>query len=79
VNAYGALTAPDGSELVPTASVPVNVTAMLSGIDAVTAVLSVTRTVKLDVATVVGVPVIAPVDEFSDSPAGNDPEMTDHE
>ena len=39
---------------------------------------SVTRTVKLEVLAVVGVPEIVPVDEPSDSPAGSDPEMTDH-
>ena len=35
--------------------------------------LSVTWMVKLDVPAVVGVPVIAPVDELSDSPLGRDP------
>jgi hypothetical protein len=38
---------------------------------------SVTITVKLEVATVVGVPVIAPVAVFSVSPAGRVPTETD--
>ena len=38
---------------------------------------SVTLTVKLDVWAVVGVPVIAPVEAFSDSPAGSVPELRD--
>ena len=45
---------------------------------AVAARLSVTWTVKLDVPAVVGVPVIAPVDELSDSPLGRDPTDIDH-
>jgi len=42
---------------------------------------SVTVTVKLIVPTCgpVGVPVIAPVDVFSDKPAGKLPLVTDHE
>ena len=39
---------------------------------------SVTSTVKLAVSAVVGVPVIAPVEELSDSPLGRAPEYTDH-
>ena len=39
--------------------------------------LSVTRTVKLDVPAVVGVPVIAPVDGLSVSPAGRVPDCID--
>jgi hypothetical protein len=39
--------------------------------------LSVTLTVKFDVPAVVGVPLIVPVEEPSDSPAGSDPEITD--
>jgi len=34
---------------------------------------SATRTVKLDVSTVVGVPEITPVSALSDSPAGSEP------
>ena len=44
---------------------------------AVPPTLSVTRTVKLNVPAVVGVPVIAPVEESSDSPAGKLPGVID--
>ncbi len=44
---------------------------------AVPLILSVTSTVKLEVPTVVGVPVIVPVDEVSDSPSGKAPEFID--
>jgi hypothetical protein len=37
---------------------------------------SVAVTVKLNVPAVVGVPVIPPVDEFRNRPAGNDPNVT---
>lgn len=41
---------------------------------------SVTSTVKLDTSDgPVGVPEISPVDVFSVSPEGSDPELTDHE
>ncbi len=42
-------------------------------------VLSVTVIVKSKVPSVVGVPVIVPVDPLSASPVGKDPEDTDHE
>jgi len=38
---------------------------------------SATRTVKLDVPAVVGVPAITPVASASDSPAGSEPADTD--
>ena len=38
---------------------------------------SLAWTVKLEVPAVVGVPVIAPVEALSDSPAGNDPVVMD--
>ena len=44
---------------------------------AVRPTLSVTRMVKLEVPAVVDVPVIAPVEESSDSPLGKAPELTD--
>ena len=65
------LTSPLGSEVV------VMVSAAEIVIDracvAVTFRLSATCIVKLDVPAVVGVPVIAPVDELSDSPSGKNP------
>lgn len=39
---------------------------------------SVTLTVKFDVAAAVAVPIIAPVEAFRLSPAGNEPEVTVH-
>jgi hypothetical protein len=50
---------------------------MLSGWDALRLLASVTCTVKLLVPATVGVPVIAPVLAFSDSPAGKLPELID--
>ena len=54
-------------------------TAMLSALLLVAAVLaeSRTRTVKLDVATAVGVPLTVPVAAFKVSPAGSEPLVTD--
>jgi len=46
---------------------------MASACVAVRDPLSVTRTVTFDVPAVVGVPLIAPDDEFNDNPAGNVP------
>jgi hypothetical protein len=40
---------------------------------------SVTRTVKEKEPAVVGVPLITPVDAFSASPGGNDPELSANE
>jgi hypothetical protein len=47
-------------------------------VPAVGLVESVTFTVKLNVPVVVGVPVIAPVEVFSERPLGNEPVVTDH-
>ena len=41
------------------------------------AALSCSRTVKLDAPAAAGVPPIAPVDAFSERPAGSDPALTD--
>jgi hypothetical protein len=47
-------------------------------VPAVGVVESVTLTVKLNVPVVVGVPVIAPVEAFSERPLGNEPVVIDH-
>ena len=53
-------------------------TVKLNALVAVAAALSVTCAVKLDVPTVVGVPVSAPVAAFNIKPAGNAPAVTVH-
>ena len=45
---------------------------------AVAVALSFTWTVKLEVAAAVGVPLMVPLEEFRDKPAGNEPALTDH-
>ncbi|HYI93631.1 MAG TPA: hypothetical protein VEX68_08810 [Bryobacteraceae bacterium] len=45
---------------------------------AVAVAASVTRIVKLDVPTAVGVPAMPPVEAFKVRPAGNEPVATDH-
>jgi hypothetical protein len=76
---YAEPTVPFGNAVVPTVSVPAGFTTSDSAFDAVADVLSVTRTVKFAVTAVVGVPVIAPVDALRVRPAGNEPEVIDHE
>lgn len=52
---------------------------MDSGLVALALALSVTWAVRLDVPAVVGVPVIAPVEELSVSPGGKEPLARDQE
>jgi hypothetical protein len=53
-------------------------TTMDSALVAVLLALSVTLAVKLEVPLAVGVPVMAPLEAVSDSPAGREPEESDH-
>ena len=51
---------------------------MREGLCVLCVALSVTLAVKEEVPAAVGVPVIAPVEELSVSPAGSEPESSDH-
>ena len=53
-------------------------TAIESGCVSLCVALSVTLAVKAEVPAAVGVPLIAPVEELSASPAGSEPESSDH-
>ena len=74
VEGYVELTTPTGNDVVVIESAALTV--IESACVAVRDPLSVTRTVKFEVAAVVGVPVIAPDDASKDKPAGKVPTVT---
>lgn len=78
VCAYASLIDPDGSVVVViTGTVTADVIVTLSALDATPTAL-VALAVKLLIAAVVGVPDRTPLDAFSVSPPGTDPDDTDH-
>jgi hypothetical protein len=73
VREYWLPTLPFGSDVVVMLRVWAAAIVMLNCLVAICAALSVTRTVKVNIPAAVGVPEIAPVDEFSESPLGREP------
>jgi hypothetical protein len=68
---------PGSGDAVVTASAALMVKA--KDCDTMALAVSVTLTVKLAVVALVGVPEMTPVDEFSESPVGRDPDVRVHE
>jgi hypothetical protein len=73
---YDTLTVPDGKGVL-VVMVSAGFTVIDNALVVVCELLSLTRTVKLDVSEVVGVPLIAPADDIL-IPSGKRPETTDH-